>query len=709
MSRSRRWVIRALLVLGGILAGLGLCAGHLNRNVVDGPTFAEHVDDLRRNDAVASQVGEAISTQLVQSRPDLIALLPLVESVSVRVASSDVLSPPVRRAAEAAHLALTEPGADSVVLRIADGGAVVAAVIAAVAPERAPAAADVSVTLVSIGNQSFAETTIAIARMIGLLAWLLPLLAIFCLAGAILLSRDRWRAAMQVGWALMGAAAGVGVVLVIGGLLTRRLDVETLGGAVGLAGWQEFVRPMWWGVVVLAVLGLATIMTVGSAVPDALGAQAVRLRASLVGRPATTAGVVARAAVAGAVGLVTIADPAGSIELATFVVGIGLVLFAVIELSRLAPTAPAPARGTTADDGGGDDGGVAAKGPAPRPAALVVVGVALALALVGVVLLARPGRDVDVSTSASDVELCNGHVELCDRPFDEVAYVASHNAMSVATEPGWFIPEQIDPILTQLDQGVRALLVDVWSGRPAGSVVRTSPSSYEEALAVTEQELGPDIVAAAGRIITSVAGEPEGPEARYMCHGLCETGSTPFLETLVGLRNWLAANPTEVVTLFIEDHVDSALIASDVQAAGLLSYVHQPVVGEPWPTLAEMIGSGQRLVVMVEEGDGGDTAPWLVNGFDFTQDTPYTFPTVESFSCAANRGPSDAPLLLINHWLSGFTSLVTSAQQVNISDVLLPRAEQCRGERGQIPNFVAVNFITIGDVLTVVDELNGVA
>ena len=61
------------------------------------------------------------------------------------------------------------------------------------------------------------------------------------------------------------------------------------------------------------------------------------------------------------------------------------------------------------------------------------------------------------------------------------------------------------------------------------------------------------------------------------------------------------------------------------------------------------------------------------------------------------------------HWLSGFSALVTSAQQVNVSGVLLPRAEQCRDERGQIPNFVAVNFITIGDVLTVVDELNGVA
>ena len=213
--------------------------------------------------------------------------------------------------------------------------------------------------------------------------------------------------------------------------------------------------------------------------------------------------------------------------------------------------------------------------------------------------------------------------------------------------------------------------------------MRTAPSSYAEALAVTENELGPDIVAAAQRIITSIAGEPEGPEARYLCHGLCETGSTPFLDTLVGAAQagW-SANPDEVVTLFIEDHVDAALIAADVEAAGLVDFVHQPVAGEPWPTLGEMIGSGQRLVVMVEEGDGGADAPWLVNGFEHTQDTPYTFPTVESFSCAPNRGPSDAPLLLLNHWLSGFSSLVTSAQQVNVARrVAAPGRAVPRGAR----------------------------
>ena len=436
----------------------------------------------------------------------------------------------------------------------------------------------------------------------GLLAWLLPLAAVVCLAGAVLLARDRWRAAVQVGWALVSAAAGVGFVLVVGGFLVRRLDVDTLGGAVGRAGWRLFVQPLWWGVVALAVVGVTLILTAGSVVPDVLRAQSARLRASLVRRPATAPGVAVRAALVGAIGLATIADPGGMVELAAFVVAVGLVLFAVTEIADLAHQAR-PRRAA-------DEAGTPRTGRTrPRPAALVGGGVVLVLAVVGVAVLARPGRDVTAAAGAEHGERCNGHAELCERTFDQVAYVASHNAMSVAGEPGWFLAEQLDPIPDQLDQGVRALLIDVWSGRPADTVVRTAASSYAEALAVTEQELGPDVVAAAGRIITAVAGEPEGPEARFLCHGLCETGSTPFLETLGALRTWMATHPDEVVTLFIEDHVDPTLIAADLEAAELLPVVHQPVAGEPWPTLGEMIRSGRRLVVMVEEGDGGASCP----------------------------------------------------------------------------------------------------
>ena len=419
--------------------------------------------------------------------------------------------------------------------------------------------------------------------------------------------------------------------------------------------------------------------------PIAERAAALR-RAAL--QPQHAVGVVVRIVVAAALGIAAIVDPLGLIEPLIVVGGVLLLLYAITEIGRLAGASRTVA----------DTGDESPERSGWRPATIAVAALAGLAVIAGVVWLARPGRDVDAAeVVAGEGTVCNGHAELCDRPFDEVAYVASHNAMSAATEPGWFLAEQADSIPVQLDQGVRALLVDVWSGMPAGTVVRTAPGSYDEARAIAEEELGPEVVVAAQRLADSVAGQATGAEARFLCHGLCETGSTPFLEMLEQLRGWMIANPDEVVTLFIEDHVDAGLIAADVETAGLLDFVYDPSTGDPWPTLGEMIRSGRRLVVMVEEGNGGDSAPWLVNGFEHTQDTPYTFPTVESFSCDRNRGPDDAPLLLLNHWLSGFTSLVTDAQLVNASDVLLPRAEQCAGER-QLPNFVAVNYVAIGDV-----------
>ena len=122
-----------------------------------------------------------------------------------------------------------------------------------------------------------------------------------------------------------------------------------------------------------------------------------------------------------------------------------------------------------------------------------------------------------------------------------------------------------------------------------------------------------------------------------------------------------------------------------------------------------MIRSGRRLVVMTEEGDGGTAAPWLVNGFSITQETPYTFPTVESFSCAPE--PRARPTRRCSCSTTGWRGSPRSSPAHSWStplEVLGDRAEQCRRERGQIPNFVAVNFLDIGDTMAVVDRLNGV-
>ena len=64
---------------------------------------------------------------------------------------------------------------------------------------------------------------------------------------------------------------------------------------------------------------------------------------------------------------------------------------------------------------------------------------------------------VDTGTAAP--RACNGHVELCDRPYDEVVYAATHNSMSSPdVVPVW--PEHDGDLEAQLDAGVRALLID---------------------------------------------------------------------------------------------------------------------------------------------------------------------------------------------------------------------------------------------------------
>jgi hypothetical protein len=95
-------------------------------------------------------------------------------------------------------------------------------------------------------------------------------------------------------------------------------------------------------------------------------------------------------------------------------------------------------------------------------------------------------------------------------------------------------------------------------------------------------------------------------------------------------------------------------------------------------------------------------------GFTWVQDTPFENATVADLSCRRERGLPGSPILLINHWLNGVTSLVSDAETINARSVLLPELRRCQRARGQQPNFVAVNFYDHGDLFSVVDELNGV-
>lgn len=308
--------------------------------------------------------------------------------------------------------------------------------------------------------------------------------------------------------------------------------------------------------------------------------------------------------------------------------------------------------------------------------------------LVGLVVIAGSFFSLEVTVGGGEPRRCNGHEELCDRAYDDVVFAASHNSMSDA-DRAFIWPEHDLGIPDQLDYGIRVLLID---------------THYWETAEETADYLGslPDDLR--GGVDAFL--DDRAQEGAFLCHNLCGLGAIPVEEALADVATFLDDNPNEVVTLFIQDDITNADTEAAFEAAGLLDdvYVHDADVG--WPTLGEMIDNDERLVVLAEES--GQPPEWYHQGFELVQDTPFTFETVDDFSCELNRGPENASVLLMNHWLDATAASRADTALANDHDVIVERARACEEERGTAVNFVAVNFYSIGDVLEAVDTLNGV-
>jgi hypothetical protein len=304
------------------------------------------------------------------------------------------------------------------------------------------------------------------------------------------------------------------------------------------------------------------------------------------------------------------------------------------------------------------------------------------------------------------VTVCNGSARLCNRPLDQIVFAGAHNAMSNAEVPGWLFPHQNHLIPRQLEDGVRALLIDVHYGVPAGEHVITDFDREGTSLDKIEGALGPEATAAALRIRGRFLGHETGESGIYFCHGFCELGAYPVEPTLAGVREFMVANPGEVVIIGIEDYIPPADIARLFQEAGLVDLIYTGSLTRPVPTLRQMIDSGQRLVVFIESGKPG--VPWLRPAWEAMQETPYTFHKPEDFSCQPNRGPRMAPFFQINNWIETTPApRPSNAEIVNAYRALLARARSCGEQRGQLPNILAVDFYDVGDLFRVVRTLNG--
>jgi hypothetical protein len=318
-------------------------------------------------------------------------------------------------------------------------------------------------------------------------------------------------------------------------------------------------------------------------------------------------------------------------------------------------------------------------------AATVVAPICLALVAAGL-LIATP----------RSAPRCNGYAYLCQRRYDQVTALATHNAMA-STQDGFLFPLQDVDIRTQLDAGARALQLDSWNWETPGQVTARLDGAGFSAAAVS----------AAASILA--AANPPRPGV-WLCHGVCRLGALPMVATLEQLRRWLDRNPREVVTIVLQDETPATQSVVAFERAGLVPYLAVPPAdpSDPWPTLGDMIASGHRLVAFTENAH--DAAPWLQNFYSYGEETPFAFSSVRAMDtdsgCAPHRGGTDGSLFLLNHFITIASGSRAASARVNSAQFLTGRVRRCAGLRGRLPTIVAVDFATLGDAQAVVDDLN---
>jgi hypothetical protein len=710
--RSSTWS-KVLLTIGAIGLFLTGILGWLNAAVVNGENFASLVNQVRQDEAVKAEIGQAVAVAALDAQPDLIAVEPAIAAGAAAVAGSPLLEAVFTPAIRSFHDALTQEGSDSAVLTLADLGATATTALEKFVPQAADVIPpNLNLTLAEIGGQrGIAGQIIPVVQAMSTLAWAVPLISLILVALGIWLAPKRRVAIVRFGWMLLVVAGFLGLVVLGLNLASLVIDDSTLQGAVISAALAVFSQPLSLRFIAMGVVGGLLVASAGALLPQVDITDHARNAVGLAtSRPKATGWAVARALVIIAVGLLIVLFPTISSQVVAVVAGLVVLFYGVTELDVIAERSRAQDEAERAAAGAGTEEVPQGRRSPVRWLIPVAAGAVGLLVLAALIIPGNlPQGDNLESASAVNTTACNGFDALCDEPFDQVVIPASHNSMSIA-DGTWFLAEQPKDMVDSLDDGIRGLLVDTWYGEPTAN---GGALTSEKSLAAAEAELtatyGQDVVSSIRRTIDRVRrSESVGPPEPYFCHTVCEIGATPMTPTMQRLNDWMDAHPREVIVLFIQDSVTPADTAAVLEKTGLAdkAYVHPD--GAEWPTLGEMIDSNKRLVVLMENEGGGDQYPYLHQGFDLVQDTEYTFKTAADFDCSLKRGQPDSPLFSVNHWLASFTKLISSAEEVNVYDVLKPRIDECEIERGRKPSMIAVNWYDRGDLFRVVNELNGV-
>ncbi len=258
---------------------------------------------------------------------------------------------------------------------------------------------------------------------------------------------------------------------------------------------------------------------------------------------------------------------------------------------------------------------------------------------------------------------CNGSLDLCSKQYNEVAYLTTHNAFN-SDQDGLLFPNQTYNIASQLNDGVRGLMIDVYN---------------------------------------DLFGTP------VVYHSIIALGYIPLSDIFNDIKIFLDNNPNEVITIILECYVTTNDIEDEINQSGLSNYLYTH--NATWPTLQNMIDNDNRLVIFSDVDDASSSQDWYHYVWEYAVETHYSVGNINDFTCDFNRGDPLNDLFIFNHFVTDATlgyGLYNESNDVNANPFFINRALNCQTQTNKFPNFVTVDYYELGEGLAVVDQLNGV-